>query len=1075
VKPIVAWFAANPVAANLLMTLFLMIGITSVSRIPQKTFPDIDIDIVSVGVEYLGAAPEEVEEGVCVRIEEQIEGVEGIDKIQSTSNEGACGVLAEVTTGADVERVYNDVKNRVDAIATFPQETEKPIVSRVTIRRPVVDVAISGDADERSLRAIAQQVRDEIAAMPGITQVDLVLTRPFEISVEVAEETLRRHAVTFDDVTQAVRRSSLDLPGGSIKSEGGEILLRAKGQAYRGPDFEDIVVLTRHDGTRVTLGEIATIVDGFEDTDVSARFDQQPVVIVQIFRVGEQDVLAISDAVKRYVAESQGRMPEGVRLTIWQDDSNSLRGRLDTLLRNGRNGFLLVLVVLTLFLQPRLAFWVTLGVPIAIVGALGVFIPLGLSIDVISLFAFIVVLGILVDDAIVVGENVHTHEPDSSDRLQAAIVGTQEVTVPVIFGVLTTVATFSPMLMVPGPMGQVFGIMATVVIACLLFSLIESQLVLPAHLAHGKAGPESTASHGLVRTWNRVQQAFSNGLLRFAHEIYRPFVEFAQQWRYSTIAAAIALLLATAGLLASGRMPLSFFPPIEADYLAARLTMPQGTPAEVTRAAVDHIEAAVEKLRARLDPEYAQPGSSLVRHVLSTVGTQPFKNRQNQGPQGAGRDSAEGAHLGEVVLELLRSEDRKISTSEVAQHWREIVGSVPDAVELLFASDLFSAGEAIDLQLQGPDVDDLREAAQRIKAELAQYPGVIDIADSFRAGKQEVKLSIRPTAELLGLKLEDLARQVRQAFYGEEAQRIQRGRDDIRVMVRYPAHQRRSLGDLEGVRVRAPDGTEVPFGTVARADLGRGFSSIRRADRQRVVNVTADVDRTTTTANEVLDDLIKNRLPSILADYPRITYGLEGEQREQRRAFGGLVGAYALALFAVYALLAVPLRSYTQPLIIMSVIPFGIVGAIFGHLLLGRGLSFMSVIGIVALSGVVVNASLVLVHYINQRRSEGISLHDAVTEAGVARFRPIVLTSLTTFAGLTPLILERSVQAQFLIPMAVSLGFGVLFATVITLVVVPAGYLVLEDIQRVARGWLRSSQSTVSHSRPTVRPASRAA
>lgn len=1045
-KTAVAWFARNNVAANLLMMVLVVGGLMALPSIPQKTFPDIDIDMVSVAVEYLGAAPEEVEEGVCVRIEEQIDGIDGIDRIRSTAAEGACAVIAEVLAGSDVDRVFTDIKNRVDAINTFPAETEKPIVARVTIRRPVSDIALYAPADERSLRAIAERIRDELAAHPAITQVDVVLARPFEISIEISEEALRRHGITFDHVAAAVRRSSLDLPGGTIETAGGEILLRAKGQAYRGPDFEDIIVLTRADGTRVTLGDVATVVDGFADTSVSGRFDGKPALLIQVFRVGQQDVIEIAEAVKEYVATAQPRLPEGVSLTVWQDDSVPLRGRLETLLSNARSGFILVFIVLTLFLHTRLAAWVTLGVPISFLGALALFNPLGISINVISLFAFIVVLGILVDDATVVGESVHTWQEKLGNNLEGAVIGTQQVTVPVVFGVLTTVATFVPMVVLPGPMGQVFAVAGIVSIACLVCSLIESQFVLPAHLGH--AHPHRGPRTRVGRAWVGLQDRCSDGLIAFAHKVYRPVLVLAQEWRYTTIAIAMVLLLLAFTVVASGRMHFSFFPPIEADYLSARLTMPPGTTAEVTQAAVDRIAAAVGPLRQEIDAAHARPGASLFKNVLTAVGAQPLKDRQDNNPAAVQGIGEVRGNVAEVVIGLVPSEERDISTGEIGQRWRDLVGAVPGATELGYASDLFSAGNAIDIELAGTDIDELAQAARRVKDELARYPGVVDIADSFRAGKREIKLGIRPSAELLGLTLQDLARQVRQAFYGQEAQRIQRGRDDIRVMVRYPERDRTSIGDLENLRVRAPDGTEVPFSTVATVDLGRGYSTIRRTDRKRVVNVTADVDRAVTTANEVLEDMTGEKLPRILADYPSVSYDLEGEQREQTRALSGLLGAYVLALFAVYALLAIPLGSYTQPFIIMSVIPFGIVGAIGGHLLMGRHLSMMSVIGIVALSGVVVNASLVLVHFVNEARSEGVTVHDAITEAGVARFRPIVLTSLTTFVGLLPLMTEQSVQAQFLIPMAISLGYGVLFATLITLLVVPCGYLVLEDIGR---------------------------
>jgi len=1052
----IAWFAQNAVAANLLAAMIIAGGLTAVFQLPQKTFPDIDIEMIRITVEYLGAAPEEVEEGVCIRIEEEIEGIDGIDKIRSSALEGACAVIVELMSGADERQALDDVKARVDAIDTFPDETEKPVIAQVTLQRPVADVAISGDVDERALKAFGERVRDEILALPAITQAALKLVRPFEISIEVSEESLRRHGLRFDDVAQAVRSSSLDLPGGSIKTAGGEILLRTKGQAYRGLEFEDLVVIARRDGTRVPLGEIANVVDGFEDVDLAARFDGEPAAVVQVYRVGDQDVIEISEALKEYVARANQTIPQGISITIWQDDSIPLRSRRDTLLRNGRAGFVLVLAVLALFLRARVAFWVTLGIPISFLGALWLFAPLGLSINVLSLFALIVVLGILVDDAVVVGERVHAHQERTGKRLEGAIRGTQEVAIPVIFGVLTTIAAFMPMLMVPGPMGQIFSILAKVVAICLIFSLIESQLVLPAHLALGHDEPESEGRSAFNRRWKELQRFTGGSLEQFAATIYRPALERALEWRYTTIATAILLLFLTVGHLASGRMHFSFFPPIEADFLAAWLTMPQGTPFEVTEAAVHRLEASVAELRAEVDPEFAADGESLVLHVLASVGNQPFRDRQSRGPAGAAKQASADSHIGEVVLELVPSEERSISTSQVAQRWREIVGSVPDAVELVFASDLFSAGDAINVQLQGANVAALREAASRVKADLAGYPGVIDIADSFREGKQEVKLAIKHSAEPLGVTLRDLARQVRQAFYGEEAQRIQRGRDDIRVMVRYPEDQRRSLGDLENVRVRTLDGAEVPFRTVARAELGRGFATIQRTDRMRVVNVTANVDRTQTTANDVLADLQTASLPQILADYPSVSYSLEGEQREQRRAFSGLLSAYVLALLMIYALLAVPLRSYAQPLVIMSVIPFGLVGAIGGHILmqgLGQlhGLSFMSVVGIVAVSGVVVNASLVLVYNVNAHRDRGGSVAAAVVEAGVGRFRPILLTSLTTFAGLTPLMLERSMQAQFLIPMAVSLAFGVMFATVVTLLVLPCGYLVLEDLRTVGR------------------------
>jgi multidrug efflux pump subunit AcrB len=1050
VKRAIAWFAENHVAANLLMILLIAGGLASLPTIQQKSFPDIDIDVVSIGVAYLGAAPEEVEQGVCVRIEEEVAPIQGVERVTSTATEGACGVTAEIISGFDVDRVLADIKNAVDGIRTFPVETEEPIVSHFELSRNALQIAIWGDASERALKLQAERVRDDISRLPGVTQVDLASARPYEIAIEVSESALRRHALTFDQVARAVRQGSLDRPGGSIKASSGEILLRTVGQAYTADEFERIVVLTRDDGTRLLLGDVATVRDGFSEDEVSARFDGRPAMLIKVSRVGDQKVLDLVETVKAYIAGAAASLPEGLHLTVWRDGAQMLRDRLDILLRNGRSGFILVFIVLALFLRLRLAGWVSIGVPISFLGALWLFPMFGISIDVISAFAFIMVLGLLVDDAIVVGENVHSHQERAEEPLSASIRGTQEVSVPVIFGVLTTVAAFIPMMMSPGPFGQVFGTIGLVVIMCLLISVVESQLVLPAHLGHMKVGSrEREPRTGSISTrWHRVQSALSTSLQRLARNVYRPYLERALEWRYATLAAGIAVLMIAVSVVATGRMHFSFFPPVGSDYVSARLALPQGTPIETTARAIAEIEAAAGRLQRDLDAEFGD-SPSIIEHVLVSIGEQP--SASGRGPPGTNEGTGISSHLGEVSIELLSGDERRISADAIAQRWRELTPPIADVEELTFAAALFHVGDPIDVQLQAPDVEVLTAASDALKARLAEYPGTRDISDSFREGKREIVLSILPAAETLGLTLDDLARQVRQAFYGEEAQRIQRGRDDIRVMVRYPREERRSLADLDELRIRTPEGGEVPFYRVAHAELGRGYASIKRADRQRVINVTADVDLSRGNANEILADLQRTFLPQLMADHPGLSYSLEGEQREQRETLAALVRNYAFALVLIYALLAVPLRSYGQPLIIMAVIPFGLVGAVAGHLLMGMHLSMMSVFGVVALSGVVVNSSLVLVHYVNRRREEGAPLEQAVRDAGVSRFRPIVLTSLTTFAGLTPLLTERSVTAQFLIPMATSLAFGVIFATLISLFLVPSAYLILEDLKGLLR------------------------
>jgi multidrug efflux pump subunit AcrB len=1043
----IAWFAGNHVAANLLMMLLAVGGLLSIPTIKQEVFPELSLDVVTVSVVYPGAAPMEIEEGICIRIEEELQGLQGVKRISSTAAEGVCLVSVELLAGEDVRRRLDEIRGRVDGIDSFPEEAEKPVIVQAGVRFQVLDVAVSGDVDEATLKRLGQQVRDEIAALPGITDVELVATRPYEVAIEVSEDALLRHDLTFDHVVRAVRRSSLDLPGGSVKTAGGEILIRAKGQAYRGGEFEGLVLLSRPDGSRLRLGDVARVVDGFEETDQLAHFDDRPTTLVEVYRVGNQSALEISATVREYIEQARERFPAGVTLTVWQENARFLRTRLDTLLRNGRDGFALVLLVLALFLRLRLAFWVSLGVPLSFLGTLFVMPSLGLSINLVSLMAFIVVLGIVVDDAIVVGENAYTEQSRGAAPLAGAIAGAQGIAMPVIFGVLTTIVAFVPMLFVVGPMGRMTRIIPMIVIACLIFSLIESLFVLPSHLAHA-AARETRGSHPVTRTWLRFQGTVASTLQRFIREVYRPVLEILLEWRYLTVAAGVSILLIAMAILGGGWLRFVFQPEVEGEVAVAYLTMPLGTPVEVTSEAVSQLVRAAEEVRREVDAE--RESGSVIAHVFDAVGEQPYRRRQASSVAAFSQANGTGSHLGEVEIEVVPSEEREITVEELTRRWRERTGMIPGAVELSFASTLITAGAPIHLELAGPDLDELVSAAERVKRALAVYPGVIDLSDSFRGGKQEIELEILPEAEALGLTLSDLAGQVRQAFYGHEVQRIQRGRDDVKVVVRYPAEDRRSLGDLERMRIRAADGSAVPFSSVARATLGRGFSSIQREDRRRVVSVTAAVDTRMANANEIVADLKSEVVPDIEAIHPRLQISFGGEQREQAEVLGSLIRGWIIALFAIYALLAVPLRSYVQPLIIMAAIPFGLVGAIGGHLIMQYKFSMMSVVGLVALSGVVVNDSLVLVDYINKCRAKGAALQDAIREAGAARFRAILLTSLTTFAGLTPLLMEQSVQAKLLIPMGISLAFGVIFATLITLVIVPVSYLILEDLLQVA-------------------------
>jgi len=1021
------------------MMILVMGGLLALPNIYQEEFPNIDIDAVHVRIPYLGAAPAEVESAVCVRVEEAVEGTEGIDKIRSSASEGFCSVVIELVEGVDTGKVANDIKSKVDAIDAFPKETEKPVTAEITIIATVLQIAISGNADERTLKLIGQRVRDDIAALPGVSQAELIFARPYEISVEVSEQTLRRHGLTLAQIGRAIERSSLDVPGGSLKTQGGEILLRTKGQAYTGREFENIIVLTREDGTSVSLGEIATVVDGFEDSKLRARFDGNPAVAIKVSRVGEEDILEIAAQVKTYLKTANEHFPEGISFTIWKDESQDLVDRMGALTKNARSGLILVLLTLTLFLRFRVALWVAAGLPVAVLGTLAVFPVAGIAISTISVMAFILVLGILVDDAIVVGERVYAHEQQGKSQLQAAIDGTREVSVPVIFGVLTTMATFIPIMNIPGPMGSFFGVLGQVVLIALFFSIIESQLILPSHLAHRKA-ETSPGSNVFINRWLALQGKISGSLERAASHYYLPAVTRALAWRYVTLAVGIAVLAITVALFVSGRVVFQFFPSVEGTRLYATLTMPEGTPIEDTARAVARIESAAEQLRTELDADLAEGEPSTIRHVFASIGSFIPKGSINNAV-------ASQSNLAEVAIELnLPSDYSGLPTRVFANRWRELTGGIPDAIELGFISQSFGVGKAIDIELYGEDFDELRAAAGELRASLQNFSGVIDITDTFRAGKQEVQLKLRPEARSLGLTLADLGEQVRQAFYGYEAQRIQRGKDDIRVMVRYPANERRSLGDLENMRIRTADGTEVPFSSVAIATLARGYTTIRRVDGQRVVRVIADVERSVTTPEFVLATLAKGDLKDTLKRHPGVGYRLAGEAEERSESMGSLLGNALLALLVIYALLAIPLQSYFQPLVIMSVIPFGAVGAILGHFLLGMDLVFFSLLGIVALSGVVVNSSLVLVDYINKNRDGRRDLARVVGQAGAVRFRPIILTSITTFLGLTPMMLDNTASTIMFAPMAVSLAFGVLLGTAITLFLVPCLYLILEDI-----------------------------
>jgi multidrug efflux pump subunit AcrB len=1025
----ISWFARNSVAANLLMVTIIIGGIMALRNgVRLEIFPFSDPDTVTVSVPLRGATPEDVELGVAVRIEEAVQDLEGIDRIRSVSQEGATRVWMEIDSDYDPRELLDDIKNRVDSINTFPAETEKPVISLQQRMFPVISVVIAGDYSEDEIRMYAERVRDDLRRVEGITQVSLGSVRAYEIAIEASPDRLREFDVTLEDISRAIRLSSIDISAGNVRTEAGDVLIRSKGQAYRRSDFEEIVVKTNPDGSIVRVGDIARVIDGFQEESLRTRFNGKYAAFVDVSRVGSQSAIEISEKVRAYIDEKQPTLPIGLELDYWDDDSVRLKDRLGIMTSSAIQGSVLVILLLSLFLRPAIAFWVFLGIPISFLGS---FIALSLfdvSLNMMSAFGFIIVLGIVVDDAIVTGENVYSHMRAGDSGLSAAITGTKEVAIPVTFGILTTIAAFGPLAFIEGRMGDVFAPIPAVVIPVLLFSLVESKLILPAHLKHIKLHEHDHKASGFQAWQSRFADRFEELVLKY----YQPFLKFALKNRYSTVATFAGVLVVLLMLIASGWTRFVVFERLEGETATASLTMPVGTPFEVTNRHAEKLVQAAEALQEK----YTDPatGQSMLVNILASVGS--------GGPQNA-----------RVQIETIPREQRTIefSVSRMNAEWRQMTGPIPGAESLNFRASFFRAGDPIDLQFSGNSLETLNAVAEEVKDHLATYPGVFEIADSLSNGKEELQIELSPQGHLLGLTRNDIVGQVGQAYRGLQAQRIQRGRDDVRVLVRYPIDERRTLAALDEMLITAPNGRQVPLANVAEITPGRGPSEITRIDGYRVLNVTADVDKANTNMVVIINE-ITDFVDNLLIKYPSVTYTLEGEQARQAETFGSLGTGILIVLFAIYCMLALPLKSYVQPLLVMSVIPFGFIGAVIGHWIMGVTMTILSVLGLMALTGVVINDSLVLVDFINQRhRTGGESLYSAVKRAGVVRFRPVMLTSLTTFIGLTPLLMDQSSSAQFLVPMAISLGFGILFATMITLVLVPTNMLIADDIQRFFR------------------------
>jgi len=1024
----IAWFAKNHVAANLLLITILIGGLFSLSvRIPLEVFPSFATDRINVNVSLRGATPEDVEKSLSIRVEEAIQDLEGIEQISSRSSEGASSVNIEVESGYDAREVLADIKSRVDAINTFPADAEKPVVSLATRKREVISVTVASIYGEKETREYAEKVRDDLLNVPGITQVDLSGVRDYEISIEIPQDKLQQYNLTISQVSAAISNSSTDVSAGNLRTQGGDILLLSKGQAYRKDEFSEIAIKTHTDGSILHLSDIALITDAFEETPVRTRFNGKQAAFIDVYRIGPQSAIDVADAVKNYIDDQQDYVPEGVELSYWDDDSQIVKNRISTLTTSAMQGGILVLALLSLFLRPSIAFWVFIGIPISFMGAFIVMPFFGITLNIISLFGFILVLGIVVDDAIVTGENIYTHLKTSESGEQAAIRGTQEVATPVTFGVLTTVAAFLPLAFIEGARGALFAQIPVIVIPVLLFSLIESKFVLPSHLKHLKLRSEKTKTSKFSQFQQRFADGFENTILRY----YQPLLKKAINFKAATFFGFVAVFLIIITLIMSGWTKFIFFPRVPSETVRASLTLPAGSPFEVTNKYILKMTEKAEELREKyIDKD---TNESIIINVLAITG---------------GRGGT--TNKGSVRFEITPPESRSLSigSAQLVREWRALIGPIPGAESITFRAEIGRSSDPINVQLKGSSLETLKEITDKVKVRLATYPTVFDIEDSLSDGKEELQIELTEQGKALGLTRVSISKEVRSSFFGSQVQRIQRGRDDVRVMVRLPLDERRTTADLENILVRTPSGGSVPLSHVAKLIPGKSPSTISRIDRFRTANVSADIEKENTNMTVLQADL-KAYLDELIVQYPGVSHSLEGEAKEQRESFGSLAWALLFVFFIIYALLAIPFKSYLQPIIVMSVIPFGMIGAVIGHWIMGMELTIMSLLGMLALIGVVVNDSLVLVDFINKKRAEGMKLIDAVLIAGASRFRPVMLTSLTTFIGLMPLLFEQSTQAQFLIPMAVSLGFGILFATFITLILVPVNYLIVEQLKEL--------------------------
>jgi HAE1 family hydrophobic/amphiphilic exporter-1 len=1049
----------NSAALNLCMIAVMVVGWFCLSWMQRESFPEFELDRINVSVPYPGAAPQEVEEGIGQKIEEAVRSIEGIKKVTTVAMEGSCNVILELASdGRSSDRVLDEVRSEIDRIPSFPEEAEDPRISLATNRRASIRVGLiapegfaSDDRklsaeDELQLREIAERVRNDLLEIPTVAQVDYPASRAYQIDIEIPEENLRSHGLTLRRAAEIIRRENRELPAGAIRSPSQEVLLRGNNRRVRGEDLEELPLVTEPNGGVLTVGDLGTVRDEFADATAINVINGKPALALSVQRSTSEDLFAMIDAVKAYVDAANERnevtvLPPGFELMSWSDESVEVRGRLNLLLANGFQGLVIVFVLLLLFLDPKLAFWVALGIPFALLAS-GIFLYFtGQTLNQISMFAFVMALGIVVDDAIVVGENVFAHREMGKSYFRAALDGTLEVIPSVTTAVLTTVVAFAPLLFVSGRMGKFTSVMPAAIIAMLAVSLIECLTILPCHLAHKdnllfRVFGVSLYAFRWVLGWAAAANRLATGWLeKYIKYVYQPSLDWSLANRSVVVAGCVAALAITGGMYRSGMIKFNFFPRLDGNTLNATVSFPDGTPESVTLAATQRIEDAFWELAE----EYEAEGKPIAKTSYRVVGATVSRG----GPGGSSMPSAGGGHKGSIEIELIKSEDRGVPSRTIVGEWREKVGLIAGTEELSLGTRSFGpGGTAVEFKVLGPSdsVKELETVVEACKARLAEYPGVYDIKDDSIPGKFEFRFRIKPEAFAMGVRTSDLAETVRAAYYGEEVQRVQRGRHEVKIMVTYPREARRSLTNFDEIRVRLDDGIERPITELAEIEVVRSYSEINRIDQARSITVSSNLDEDVGNAAEIVMDLQENFMPELLRAYPDLRVRWEGQQEQRAESFGSMFAGFGVALMIMFVLLAVEFRSAIQPILVMLIIPFGALGAIVGHLCMGIPLTLFSFYGIVALTGIVVNDSIVLIDFINSRVRAGVPIGKAIQESGSRRFRPVLLTTVTTIGGLTPILLEKSIQAQILVPMATSIAFGEFFATIVVLYLVPVSY-----------------------------------